>query len=234
MKKILIIGDSHTLRLRNSIDNLTSSVEECLWGENDSIINSNCIQNHISKMVNSSFEIFFSGHRGKTAYKGSCYDEKNYPCLKKIINDDFIIMPWFGYIDIKQFMPLPQFKKSEIVVKKYIENTLQNFKNNSIRFIEPLPQFINPLGSGLPLLNIEDRYPHQKQYIEQLRDQCQKLGLEKPINISDILSTDLLSESFECHNCKDCLSPEYVKFKLDHPKKEYFKKIIDEIIKKYI
>jgi hypothetical protein len=228
LMKLLIIGDSHTLRLANSTDEVSTT--ECLWNKEDPV-DSNCVQTHLRKSKNLPAEVIYSGHRGKTGYKGSYFEDGNYPCLKKNITEDFIILPWFGYIDIKQFLPLDEFKdKAEIAVTKYLDNTLKYFKNNKIRFIEPLPQFINPLGSGSPLLSFEERQPYYLDYLFHLNKQCLERGLEKPISIEKILGTDRLYDFHECHDCPDCLDPRYINFKLDHPKKEYFSQILDGIL----
>lgn len=229
--KILIIGDSHTLRLRNALP--TGNVEDCHFDLGDIPITSKCIQNHMSK-TNPDYgttEIYFSGHRGKTGYRGSYYEDNNYPCLEQYKDEEFVVLPWFGYIDVKQFLPLEGFKNPEVTVKTYIDRTLAYFKNNRVIFVEPLPQFTNILGFGSPLLPFEEREPYQKAFIKYLQKECKARGLDKPISIENILGVDKLDESYECHTCRDCLDSQYAGFKLDHPNKETFKKIINGILK---
>jgi hypothetical protein len=227
---LLIIGDSHTLRLRSSKD--SAPPKECLWNH-DTPRNSACIENHLGKSKNLPIEIYYSGHKGKTGYAGTYYKNNNYPCLSNFLDEKTIVLPWFGYIDIKQFLPVPEFKKSEDAVSNYIDKTLEYFKNNKVRFIEPLPQFINAIGTGYPRLSFEERQPHYKEFLQELRAQCDLRGLEKPINIEDVLGVDSLDESFECHECNDCLANPFKPLLLDHPKKVYFEKILDAIIKEY-
>jgi hypothetical protein len=228
--KLLIIGDSHTLRLRNALP--TGTVEDCYFGPGDIPVTSKCIQNHMAKTEPEyEREIYFSGHRGKTGCRGSYYEDNNYPCLEQYKDKDFVVLPWFGYIDVKQFLPLDGFKNPEFAVKSYIDRTLNYFKDNRVIFIEPLPQHTNILGFGSPLLPFEEREPYQKDFIKYLRQECESRGLDKPISIESILGVDKFDESYECHTCRDCLDPQYAGFKLDHPNKETFSKIIDGILK---
>jgi len=228
--KYLVIGDSHTLRLRSALPTVNSV--DCEFGPMDVPITSKCLQNHMSE-TEEGFEpkFYFSGHRGKTGYRGSYFDEGNYPCLSKFQNEDVTVLPWFGYIDVKQFLPLDGFKNPEQAVIGYMDKMLAFFKNQKIRFIEPLPQFLNILGFGSPLLPYEDREPYQKAFIKNLREQCELRGLEKPISIESILGVEALSKEHECHVCRDCLDPQYAGFKLDHPTKEVFAQIMDGILK---
>ena len=227
---LLIIGDSHVLRLRNS--KISGQVEDCVW-EDETRVNSNCFQHHFAKSQNLPIEIYYSGHRGKTACAGTYYKNNIYPCIKNHINKETIVLSWFGYIDIKQFLPLPEFKNTAYAVSSYIDKTLEYFKDNKVRFIEPLPQFVNAIGTGSPLFSFEEREPYYKEFLEELRNQCEVRGLEKPISIENILGVEALDESFECHDCNDCINNPLKPLLLDHPKKEYFEKILDNIIKEY-
>ena len=234
--KYLIIGDSHTLRLRNSIP--TDICEDCHFDIDGMPLTSKCKEPHVSKMPKDSpVELYFSGHRGKTAYRGSFYENDWYPCLKQFQDSDFTILPWFGYIDVKQFLPVKGFRNPEEAVISYMDRTSSYFENNKIRYIEPLPQFTNILGFGSPLLSFEEREPYQKEFIKYLRIQSKIRGLEDPISVKDILGIDKLDESYECGYCDDCLTDgnqeriELGGYKLDHPKKEYYTKIINSIIK---
>ena len=227
---LLIIGDSHVLRLRNSKG--SDRLEDCLW-DDETRVNSNCFQHHFAKSKDLPIEIYYSGHRGKTAYAGTYYENNIYPCIKNFIDKETLVLAWFGYIDIKQFLPLADTKKSEHAVSNYIDKTLAYFKDNKVRFIEPLPQFINAIGTGNPLFSFEERDPHQKEFLEELRRQCEIRGLEKPISIENILGVKALDESFECHECNDCINNPLKPLLLDHPKKEYFEKILDAIVKEY-
>lgn len=254
---LYIIGDSHTHRLRKST--FTEPVKRCYWirdHKNDTLIPSpsECIDTHCEKSTFNKgekgitygkyvlggevpekerlkSEVIFSGHPGATGYTCT-YTKGGFPCIKKEINEDTLVMPWFGYIDIKAH--LPRTKNTEEAVARYIEQTTSFFKGYKMQFIEPLPQFINALGSGFPNYKFEERYPYYLEYLQLLRKYLSDYGLNKPISIEEILGTDKLDESYECHDCNDCLSPAFINHKLDHMKKEFNKKILDGIIDRVI
>jgi hypothetical protein len=230
LMEYLIIGDSHTLRLRNAFPNRNSI--DCEFGPMDVPVTSKCIQNHKSETEDDyPIKIHFSGHRGKTAFRASYLENDNYPCLNKFRDPNVMVLPWFGYIDVKQFLPLEGFKNPEYAVNGYVEKMLSFFKDQEIRFIEPLPQFVNILGFGSPLLPFEDREPYQKAFLKNLREQCERRGLKKPISIEEILGTDKLEEHQECHTCINCLETQYSGFKLDHPNNEIFTQIAGGIVR---
>mgnify|MGYP003336668074 FL=1 len=87
--KFYIIGDSHTHRLRMSADE--DVVKECDWGELDSVepTNSNCEEYHLSKSLNLPIEIYYSGHKGRTAYTLSF--REGFPCIKETMDDEDIV-----------------------------------------------------------------------------------------------------------------------------------------------
>ena len=225
------MGDSHTLRLANGADQDWAT--ECLW-DHDTPINSTCKECHLRKSKNLPVEVMYSGHKGKTAYRGSYYEEGIYPCLPDIIDNSDVVLLWFGYIDIKQFIPLEHFSGAEESVTNYLDKSLKYFKNKKIRFVEPLPQFVNGLGTGSPILSFEQRQQPYLDFLHHLNKQCLERGLEKPISIEKILGTDRLYEHHECHDCRDCLDPQFINSKLDHPKKEYFAQILDGILKEVL
>ena len=132
MKKVLIIGDSHTARLQNNL-NVTFS-EKCVW-EHEKKIKSNCIDNHLNVLYEKEITIYFSYHKGKSAYKGYAYDNDKYPCIHQLISDEFIVLPWFGYIDVKQFLPMKDKKSPEIVAKKYVEQLIKNTNKQEVKIV---------------------------------------------------------------------------------------------------
>lgn len=224
---IYIIGDSHTMRLWKSVP--TVPVDICNW---EMIFEqSECRAYHVRKTKEYKKEVYMSHFPGATGYTSS-YRLGGFPCIKKTIDQDSIIMPFFGYIDVKAH--LPNKKNTEIAVKNYIENTLSFFDKNKIRFISPIPQFINALGSGNPNYDFEDRLPYYNEFKIYLNRYLNDLGLEEAISIEKILGVDRLDSSFECHDCSDCNSKEYKNFKLDHLKKEYSRKVLDGIVNQVI
>ena len=92
MKKVLIIGDSHTLRLASS-DPQETWQKYCVWGKDDDpkTTTSKCLTNHLRFSKHNDFEIYFSGHRGKTGYKAEYYKDEVYPCFKDIIKIDAVM-----------------------------------------------------------------------------------------------------------------------------------------------
>jgi len=249
---LYIIGDSHVHRLRQST--FTEPVKSCYWVNDPNLhtvvpMPSECIDTHCEKSIfykNKNeiiygrnlteekvvkSEVIFSGHPGATGYTCT-YTKGGFPCIKKEINEDTLVMPWFGYIDIKAH--LPRTKNTEEAVSRYIKQTTSFFKGYKMQFIEPLPQFVNALGGGYPNYEFEERYPYYLEYLKLLREYLKDYGLNRPISIEEILGTDRLDESYECHDCKDCLSPKFINSKLDHMKKEFNKKVLDGIISKVI
>jgi len=231
--KYLIIGDSHVIRMRRSLKN-DIQVNECFWGENvpDGYEKSKCDWEHLLKVGGLGKEVYFSAHRGRNAWTSHVVLNELNPCIKKIVKDDMVILPSFGYIDAK--IQLVRYKDPEETVDKYINTFLNEFPNNKIKFVEPIPQFINNLGTGPDIYNFEDRYPMHKEFIFHLRKQCEERGLEKPISPEEILGVDRFDESYECHECDYCLSPESEGIKWDHLKEIFNKKIIDKILSELI
>lgn len=229
IKNLLFIGDSHTLRLRLVYD--SKYPNNCNWFDRKNITSS-CVNVHIEMARDkiSKFDnIYFSGHKGRTGYRFDSFVDE-YPCLDSYVNDETLVLPFFGYIDVKG--ELPKYKNPEETAKMYVDNIVKFFNKNQIQFIEPIPQFINDLGFSPSdgLFPLSDRYPLHTQYISALRKEVASHGLKEPISIEKILGTDLLNEEYECHDCLDCLSPKYSAIKLDHLKYKYNKIILDEIL----
>lgn len=253
MKKLLdknmiyIIGDSHTLRLRNSVP--FSQTESCSWIKNieNKLIpgTSKCREPHAEKSFfkktdreiiyskekienEIESEVYFFGIPGTCGY-ASTYTNGEFPCFKKEINENTVILPWYGYIDIKSFLPI--YKNPEESVLAYINKTINFFKGYKIKFVEPLPQFINILGTGYPNYEFETRYSYYLEYLYFLRKHLREYGFEPPISVENILGVDKFDDYFECHDCDDCLSLQFKDYKLDHLKKEFNKKVLDELIR---
>lgn len=111
------------------------------------------------------------------------------------IKDDGIIMPWVGYIDIRQF--LPKYKNADHVVKNYVDQFVNFYKNSTIRFIEPLPQFTEMLlkYEGIhPSYSYEDRQNINKEFIDSLRKYSESYGLQQPVSQKSIYDSVGVSE----------------------------------------
>jgi hypothetical protein len=249
---LFIVGDSHTLRLRNSAekfqDNKYIPSKYCDWTSTDYLtvnqnknhpgagtqikVSSQCKSSHLSMYKTNNKKIAFSGHPGGTGYS-STYSQGEYPCIKKIIDKNSIIMPFFGYIDVKAH--LPHTHNTEEAVIRYIERTVKFFDNDkNIKFLEPMPQFVNALGGGYPNYEFDIRFKYYEEYKYYLRKYIKHYKLESPISTEDIFQTDRFDESYECHDCIDCLRPQFIDKKLDHLKPEFNKTILNHIVKNFL
>lgn len=231
MKSLYIIGDSHTFRLRNNSDP-RDALDYCFWGttKTPTRVNSECKEYHIDKLTNPPKpfkDIFFSGHRGCSGYSAAFLQDC--PCIKKPITENTIVMPFFGYIDVK--IHLPKYKNPEEAAEVYVEKMINFFDNCQIHFIEPIPQFINRIGTGFPLHTFETRYPLHQRFVKALRKICAEKNLKEPISPEKFFNVDKFDESYECHDCESCNAVPDVK--LDHLKPEInqklFKYILDQV-----
>lgn len=146
-----------------------------------------------------------------------------------MVKKNTFIFPSFGYIDSK--VQLVKHKNPKEAVEKYVNGFLDTFPNNKIRFVEPIPQFINNLGTGPDICDFKDRYPMHKEFVLHLRELLHKLNLDEPISPEKIFGVDKFDESYECHECDYCLDLTSLGIKWDHLKPEYNKQILDAILK---
>jgi hypothetical protein len=225
------IGDSHQFRLAWSSD--THPLTYCNWSQEPFPPNNNfpdpsdCAEYHVCVSSGLREKIYFSGFKGATAYS-STYTDGRYPCVLKTLDKDFTVLPSFGYIDIKAH--LPHQKNTEEAVSRYVNKTLSFFKGYNIQFVDPIPQFVNPLGSGHPNYDFDDRFPYYEEFKYFLKKYVKDQGLSNPISIENILGVDRFDESFECHDCPDCEREKAHGSKLDHLKKPYSQKIVNGIL----
>lgn len=230
--KYLIVGDSHVIRIRHVLQH-DIKAEECFWPQEfekkpDNYVESKCDWEHLLKGGGLKDNVYFSAHRGRNAWGVGRLLNEICPCIKEsVVDKDTTILPFFGYIDAK--IQLVKYKDPEEAVKRYVDVFLTEFPNNKIRFIEPIPQFINNIGTGPDIYNFEDRYPMHKEFIFYLRKECSERGLETPIQTGEMLGVDKFDESYECHECPYCLETPEIKW--DHLKKEYNKIILNGIFK---
>jgi hypothetical protein len=121
--------------------------------------------------------------------------------------DSDIVMPWLGYIDIRNF--LCKYKNSQDVAEKYFNETLKFFSESQVRFIEPFPQF-DILGTD----NYDENYSLAERkeesdiFIKILHDLSMDNGLLPPIQQSlvyNAIGSDTITKRFakqggEYHN----------------------------------
>jgi hypothetical protein len=246
MKKILIIGDSHTQKLSYCIDNVIIKNihnEKYVYSEQQYRSMYQNKNNEYSRMHDSLFlfkndnvELYISGHPGRSALNFN-YDEFGSGAQKEILNlsidKSFTVMPWLGYIDIRNWIPqknINSYKNSKEVVKIYVDNTLKKFSNNKVIFIEPLPQFITYITSRWmnfssdPANEFEERYQSHLDFVQELKEYCLELNLPEPISPSKILDTDMIETYMQ--------PKKPIKLFLnDHMTEEYYEKILFSILK---
>jgi hypothetical protein len=215
----LIIGDSHVLRLIKTLVK-PKPHSDCI-----------CKEKHSIYTQGLPVEVKMSWHKGKCAWKSQEIINQLNPCVKKNIKKETIILPFFGFIDCK--IQLNRYDDVEETVSRYMQAYFDAFPENEIRFIEPMPQFIDDqlIGNGKEIHKFESRYNNYKKFVYYLRSKSEINGLKKPISIENILGVDQLDESYECHECAYCLEPESIGIRWDHLKFNYNKIICEEILK---
>jgi hypothetical protein len=167
---IYIVGDCHAVRVlqhgrRNAI---SAEANVTIWGR----AGLSCWHLDIDELRNEK-------HISSPLETEVCRElEITYDSVK----DDGIIMPWIGYVDIRQF--LPKYKNARVVVQKYVDSFIEAYPNSKIKFIEPLPQFTEMLMKyeGFnPYYSYEDRLEQSNDFIKELRAYCLSRGLPEPV-----------------------------------------------------
>lgn len=245
MKNVLIVGDSHTAKLGNC-------VPDVFLRENVGLEFKDSEQNYVTRYIDggnevwlrdslrmyedSNLKIWMSAHPGRSALN---YDFENFASgTQKYILDNWnqdgnIVVPWLGYIDIRNWLPqthLNNYKSAADVVSRYIDNVLNKFDKCRIVFMEPLPQFICIITNGWrinssdPDIEFERRYEQHLVFVEELRKQCLERGLEAPIRVDEILGTDMIEPHMQPKKPLKILLN-------DHMVQKYYEKIVKHIAK---
>jgi hypothetical protein len=242
-RKILIIGDSHSAKLsfglgnflqRNSSDDTTQDSDHQYRTKYiDKLGNNVWMEDSLVTYKNKSLNFYISCHPGRSALH---FDFENFASgtQKEMLSDwneeGRIIMPWFGYIDVRNWLPqtgLNNYVDVENVVRTYIDNATSKFNKARVIFIEPMPQFICIVTSRFrfnhtdPAIEFEDRHEFQLKFVSELRKQCLERGLDKPVSISDILGTDMIEPWMQpktpiTYFLNDHLKPQYYTQILEH------------------
>lgn len=164
------------------------------------------------------------------------FDYDFYQEINQYDSENSIIMPWFGYIDIKNWLPqinLNNYKDTKEVVDIYVENTMKKFKRSKIIFINPMPQFEVVVSANWkdfskdPDIPFELRHEYHLSFTEELSNKCKLLGLDSPINISDILNVDWISIDMQFNRSLNQIYN-------DHLRPEFYKNILSEIYQKVL
>jgi hypothetical protein len=170
-KKVFIFGDCHAARIWEHYDPNNCNVDLLIWGKGGTRVWGHDIllardTNDKSWGTESAakfggFETFVNFNDGK---------------------DADLIMPWLGYVDIRQH--LPKYKNAEVIVKEYVQDVLDTYPGKIIKFIEPLPQFTEMLlkFEGISeSFSYEARQEANKAFIDALSKECKDRGLLEPI-----------------------------------------------------
>ena len=245
MTNILVVGDSHTAKIGNC-------VPDVFLRENAALEFKDSDQNYVTRYIengnemwlrdslrmyeDSSLKIWMSSHPGRSALN---YDFENFASgTQKYILDSWnkdgnIVIPWLGYIDIRNWLPqthLNNYQSAADVVSRYIDNVLNKFDKCRIVFMEPLPQFICIITNGWrinssdPDIEFERRYEQHLVFVEELRKQCLERGLEAPIRVDEILGTDMIEPYMQPKKPLKILLN-------DHMTQKYYEKIVKHIAK---
>ena len=190
MKKILVIGDSHTSKIGNCVPDI-------FFLKNRKLQYSYAEQNYVTHLIeegrdiwlkdylkiheDKDLKLWMSSHPGRSALN---FDFENFASgtQKSVLDlwnsEGNIVVPWLGYIDIRNWLPqkhLPNYMDAEAVVKQYIDNVLNKFDKCEVIFMEPLPQFICFITNGWvenrsdPDIEFEQRYEQHILFVEELR-----------------------------------------------------------------
>jgi hypothetical protein len=180
MQKVYIFGDCHTARLQEHIDLKDLNINLKMWGKAGTKIWNLNLETLIKENTKSS---------GVETYAKTGIAREETIVRFSEIKDDGIVMPWLGYVDIRQF--LARHKNADEVAKKYVEEVIKNYPNSKIWFIEPLPQFTEMLlkYEGIsPSYTYEERQEQNSIFIEALNLYCSKNNLLKPISQQEMYS----------------------------------------------
>jgi len=160
MKKVVILGDCH---------------KENIFNEN------------LNKNLNFDLNIYYRPGLRVVGFTGKLNELKDVFSLMELEKNKYsnsdLIMPWLGHVDILFF--LVKHKNAEKVAEYYVKNFIKMFPNKKIRFIEPLPQFIDTHVLTAPqdkFYSFEDRVEQNDLFIKSLRNFSNEFNLMPPIN----------------------------------------------------
>lgn len=205
MTKVQIVGDCHTARVLEHHFPDKTDVDFMFWGKAGTKIFEFDWQKWQDEDVESS---------GLEVTRDIYHEPINF----SNITDEGLVMPWLGYIDVRQF--LPKYKNADEIAKYYIDGIKAHFKNAKIKLIEPLPQFTEMLlkYEGIsPTYTYEERQQQNKEFLEALEKYCIEAGFEESIKQQEILDACGVEkfETYMTHNDAphpvDGLKPEYNK-----------------------
>lgn len=215
MKKVAIFGDCQTSRVWEHHRPEEIDFELKMWGKGGiNAIHFDPNKFHKENIISSGVEV----HRPDMNWETVVTFEE--------VEESDIILLWIGYVDIRQW--LPKYKNADEVAKNFVESAISYFKNKTIRFIEPLPQFVETIMKYEGLhekYSYEERLEQNEAFIESLRKYCKENNLMSPVSQKDIY--DAIGENKLTASMTHNFAPHPV----DGLKPEYNKKIYDLFIK---
>ena len=166
MKKVLIIGDCHSENIANE---------------------------NLNKDLDFDLNIYHRPGLRIVGFSNKLNEIKDVFSLIKLQENKYsnsdLIMPWLGHVDILFF--LAKHKNAEKVAEYYVKNILKIFSNKKIRFIEPLPQFINTqifIAPNDRFYDFEERLEQNDLFINSLRNFSNEFNLMPPISQDKFIS----------------------------------------------
>jgi lysophospholipase L1-like esterase len=143
---------------------------------------------------------------GFVVYKGVCAYNVNYSNINIHDFSSDIILAHFGENDIRH--QLPKHKNAEETAKKYIQKTLDFFKDNRVIFLGPTPQALDELthefnSSQNNFYTLEQRLEQQRIFTKTL---AEYKGIEF-ISMQDIFGIEVATKDYlwdGCHFNRDC------------------------------
>jgi hypothetical protein len=218
MKKVTLIGDCHSARVLEHHNPESCPVIFQSWGKGGN----NAWQTDPFVWAKENHQS--AGTEDIPLYILANFETKMY---FKDIKDQDLILPWLGYVDVRQM--LPGHDDADFVVKQYVDRFVKYFAGSEVRFIEPHPQFI-PLFMKFPGLHpeytFEQRLEQNNTFIESLRKYSDEHGLKKPISQEQIFEAMGFGQDEMTEDKTDQPGPH----PFDKLKKKYVAKIYELII----
>jgi hypothetical protein len=249
MKKICIVGDSHTQKMGYVTAKIFQSkskfhefkeIQNIIFSHENHIKKSTYIDNGIEvevednhyvnlhqnlyEVVDSDISVSLYSFPGYSAYSFNYNDNKHFEEWNKPGN---IIMPCLGYIDIKNHFPIHD--NADETAKKYVEKTIQKFNKAEVVFLEPFPQFVAYLTmrwvtpKADAYFDFEERHHQHILFMEALKKYSKIYGLREPISIAKILGFDWMEPFTQSKKIPMIYN--------DHALPEYYEKIVRELMK---
>lgn len=165
MKKVYLIGDCHTTQIAR-VHKKEDNIDLFAWGKGG--MSAWQIPEYLKTPDELSSVVFNS------------YDEE---IVNRIgdIPDNSNIFVWLGYIDNKNM--LPRYNDVEKTVKRMFHAMNMKYPNARVRYIEPLPQFVDPIyveSENREKFSYEERKAANDAFVNEL-NRCAEMYNTKVI-----------------------------------------------------